>query len=332
VEIFATCPQSKNVVPDRYARHVADVSRWSEDAGYEGILVYTDNGIVDPWLVAQLIIQSTERLCPLVAVQPAYMHPYAVAKMVTSLAYTHGRRVWLNMVAGGFRNDLLALGDETDHDRRYDRLVEYTQIVFALLRGDGPVTLDGRYYQVKNLTLRPPLPPELMPGLTVSGSSEAGMAAAYALGATPVKYPKPPGEEQARSNGANFGIRVGIVARDNAEEAWDAALERFPEDRDGQITHRLAMQVSDSAWHRQLSRDNRDPGEIGNRNVYWLGPFQNYKTFCPYLVGDYDRVAREIAHYRSLGSTTFILDIPHSAEELEHIATAFRRAEGLSAN
>jgi alkanesulfonate monooxygenase len=36
--------------------------------------------------------------------------------MVTSFAYLYGRRVFLNMVAGGFRNDLLALADETPHD------------------------------------------------------------------------------------------------------------------------------------------------------------------------------------------------------------------------
>jgi len=45
-------------------------------------LIYTDNGLVDPWLIAQAMITHTERLCPLVAVQPVYMHPYAVAKMV----------------------------------------------------------------------------------------------------------------------------------------------------------------------------------------------------------------------------------------------------------
>lgn len=331
VDLFATCPPSNNAEPGRYARQVAQISQWSEDAGYEGILVYTDNRLLDPWLVAQLIIQSTERLCPLVAVQPVYMHPYAVAKMVTSLAFLHGRRVYLNMLAGGFKNDLIALGDETDHDRRYDRMVEYTQIVLGLLRGDDPVTLDGRYYSVSRLSLLPPLPPELMPGVTVSGSSGAGLAAAHALNATPIKYPKPPGEEQARPNGANFGVRVGIVARDSVDDAWNVALERFPEDRKGQITHRIAMQVSDSQWHGQLSQQHPDGSENGHRDVYWLGPFQNYKTFCPYLVGDYERVAREVAQYRSLGSTTFILDIPHSPEELEHIATVFARAEELTA-
>lgn len=322
--IFSTCPQSKDVVRDAYLRQVADVARWSEDAGCEGILVYTDNSIVDPWLVTQVVIESTERLCPLVAVQPVYMHPYSVAKMVTSLAYLHDRRIYLNMLAGGFRNDLLALGDDTPHDERYDRTTAYTQIILDLLRGDAPVTRSGRYYEVTGLRLTPPLPPELFPGVLVSGSSPAGLAAARSLGATPVKYPHPPGEEEP-PDGEEFGVRVGIVARDSADEAWRVALERFPEDRTGQITHKVAMKVSDSHWHEQLSQ-RVDEGADGARNPYWLGPFHNYKTFCPYLVGDHATVADQINHYGRLGATTFILDIPPSREELSEIERVFSMA------
>jgi alkanesulfonate monooxygenase len=322
--IFSTCPQSKDVVRDTYLRQVADVARWSEDAGCEGILVYTDNGIVDPWLVTQVVIESTEHLCPLVAVQPVYMHPYSVAKMVTSLAYLHDRRIYLNMLAGGFRNDLLALGDETPHDERYDRTTEYTQIILDLLRGDAPVTCSGGYYEVTGLRLTPPLPPELFPGVLVSGSSPAGLAAARSLGATPVKYPHPPGEEEP-PDGEEFGVRVGIVARDSADEAWRVALERFPEDRTGQITHKVAMKVSDSHWHEQLSQRVDEGGE-GARNPYWLGPFHNYKTFCPYLVGDHATVADQVIHYGRLGATTFILDIPPSREELSEIERVFSLA------
>lgn len=322
--IFSTCPQSKDVVRDAYLRQVADVARWSEDAGCEGILVYTDNSIVDPWLVTQVVIESTERLCPLVAVQPVYMHPYSVAKMVTSLAYLHDRRIYLNMLAGGFRNDLLALGDDTPHDERYDRTTAYTQIILDLLRGDAPVTRSGGYYEVTGLRLTPPLPPELFPGVLVSGSSPAGLAAARSLGATPVKYPHPPGEEEP-PDGEEFGVRVGIVARDSADEAWRVALERFPEDRTGQITHKVAMKVSDSHWHEQLSQ-RVDEGADGARNPYWLGPFHNYKTFCPYLVGDHATVADQINHYGRLGATTFILDIPPSREELSEIERVFSLA------
>jgi len=324
LELFATCPQSKDLDPRAYRQRVAEVARWGDRAGYRGILVYTDNQLVDPWLVAQMIIEATEELCPLVAVQPVYMHPYAVAKMVSSLGHVYGRRVCLNMVAGGFKNDLVALGDETPHDERYDRVVDYTLIVKRLLAGES-VSLDGTYYQVKNLSLAPPLAPDLFPGIFISGSSQAGIAAARAIGGTAVKYPKPPGEEApASDNGAGAGMRIGIVTREDDARAWEVAHARFPEDRKGQVTHALAMKVSDSRWHRQLSQlGERAPSE---ENPYWLGPFENYKTFCPYLVGSYERVAHELTRYIQLGFATFILDIPPTEEELEHTAIAFERA------
>ena len=325
LELFSTCPQSKDPHPGRYRERVAEVARWSERAGYRGMLVYTDNGLVDPWLVAQVVLDATEELCPLVAVQPVYMHPYAVAKLVTSIAHLYERRVYLNMVAGGFRNDLRALGDETAHDERYDRLVEYTLIVKRLLAGER-VTGDGRY-PLRNVELAPPLPPALQPGIFVSGSSDAGQRAAQALGATTVRYPRPPDEEAPRADGQPAGIRVGVIARDDDETAWEAAAERFPEDRRGRVTHALAMQTSDSHWHRRLSELGRTgPSE---RNPYWLGPFEHYKTFCPYLVGSYDRVAEELARYLRLGFRTFILDIPPGEGELEHTNLAFERAAGL---
>ena len=120
LEVFATSPQSSQVPRDEYLKNVIDVARWSEAAGCRGTLVYTDNSLVDPWLVAQVILQNTKTLAPLVAVQPIYMHPYAVAKMVASYAHLYGRKIYLNMVAGGFKNDLMALNDPTPHDERRD--------------------------------------------------------------------------------------------------------------------------------------------------------------------------------------------------------------------
>jgi alkanesulfonate monooxygenase len=326
IEVFSTCPPSKGENPSVYRRQVVQISRWSERAGCRGMLIYTDNGLVDPWLLAQIVIESTEQLCPLIAVQPVYMHPYSAAKMVSSIALMHGRRIYLNMVAGGFVNDLKALSDETEHDDRYRRLVEYTTIATELLRADGPYSFSGDFYLVRNLVLRPPLPSDLFPGVFVSGSSPAGLAAARALGATAVKYPQrwseEPGTEELETT--RLGMRVGILARPTAEEAWEVALERFPEDRKGQITHRLAMQVSDSRWHGQLSQ----LGEVrySDDHPYWLGPFENYKTFCPYLVGSYARVGEELYRYTALGFRTFVLDVPHEAEDFDHIAAAFAEA------
>src|SRR3954469_19139653 len=140
VEVFSTCPNSSGSTPEEYLRQVGNVARWSEQNGCRGILVYTDNSLVDPWLVSQIIIEHTTALCPLVAIQPAYAHPYTIAKMAASFGFLYGRRIYLNMVAGGFTNDLLALNDTTPHDQRYERLTEYTTIIRDLLSSAAPMS------------------------------------------------------------------------------------------------------------------------------------------------------------------------------------------------
>ncbi len=326
VELFATCLPSSAAQSDSYVRKVAAVARWSEQYGCKGILVYTDNSLVDAWLVSQIIVENTKNLCPLVAVQPVYLHPYAVAKMVASFGFLYGRRLYLNIVAGGFKNDLLALNDTTPHDKRYARVIEYMTIIKDLLASSAPVTFEGEFYRVDKLKMIPPLPPGLFPGIFISGSSDAGIETAKALGATAVKYPKPAKEYEAEPpvEGLDSGIRVGIIAREDEDEAWEIAEQRFPEDRKGQLTHQLAMKVSDSVWHKQLSETAEQTRTA--RSTYWLRPFEHYKTFCPYLVGSYDPVADELARYIALGYRTFILDVPPNEEELRHTRIVFDRA------
>jgi alkanesulfonate monooxygenase len=321
IAIFSTCPPSSGLDPAAFRRRVAEVARWSERQGCRGILVYTDNSLLDSWLVAGLIVESTASLVPLVAVQPAYMHPYTVAKMVTSFGALHGRAVHLNMVAGGFTNDLRALGDTTPHDRRYDRLREYATIV-KLLLGGQTVNFKGEFYQVERLRLAPPLAPELVPAIWLSASSPAGLAVARALDAVRVWYPTATGDAIAGDDqaGARQAIRVGIVARAADDEAWRVAHARFPEDRAGQIAHALAVRASDSAWHEKLSRPAPDA------TPYWLVPFHNYKTFCPYLVGAYECVAGELARHLRHGVNAFILDVPSEEDDLRHARIAFEHA------
>jgi alkanesulfonate monooxygenase len=327
-KIYSTSPQSRDVPRDKYVDRTIRVAQWSEEFGCEGILIYTDNGLVDPWLVSQIVLENTKTICPLIAVQPIYMHPYTAAKKIATLAHLYGRRVCLNMLAGGFKNDLIALGDDTPHDDRYLRTTEYTLIIRKLLEGTDPVTFEGKYYTVRNLKLTPSVPKELFPGILISGSSDAGMRAAQEIEATAIKYPKAPTEEGGVTNNSpvECGIRVGIVARASGDEAWRVALERFPEDRKGQITHKLAMKVSDSSWHKQLSEANAEQRIGSKRSPYWLGPFQNYKTFCPYLVGSYERTGEEISNYYAKGYQTIIIDIPPNREELEHTSRTFAEA------
>ena len=333
--VFTTCPSSLGV-SSGYLERVGQVARWSEAAGCAGMLIYTDNSLVDPWLVSQIVLQNTHSQCPLVAVQPVLMHPYCVAKMVSTLGFLHNRRVFLNMVAGGFKNDLAALNDTTAHDQRYERLVEYTQIIQRLLEG-STVTFAGQFYQVKDLHLSPQLSPELMPGILMSGSSEAGRAAARKTGAIAIQYPEPPGKSELTSPGepGPNGIRIGIVTRPSEEEAWQVALARFPGDRKGQLTRQMAQKVSDSVWHQRLSEISKASANRGAphaSDAYWLHPFENYQTNCPYLVGSYDSVAAELARYMECGNRTYILDIPVAEDEFEHTGKVFQIASQRAAS
>jgi alkanesulfonate monooxygenase len=319
IRIFSTCP---HWTPDQgdYLARVHQVAQWCEKAGHDGALVYTDNSTVDPWTVALEMIRVTERLTPLVALQPAYMHPYTVAKTITTYGCLYRRRIALNLVAGGFRNDLAALGDVTPHDDRYRRLVEYAQIIDRLLAGPGPVSLTGQYYRVENLAMTPVLPTELRPAMLISGSSAAGLDAAEEIGATPVRYPEPAG---AVAESRTEAVRIGIIARGTSEQAWQVAHQRFPPDRRGQLTHSMARKTSDSVWHQRLSEQDEHPA--GPDSPYWLGPFKNYRSFCPYLVGDYEAVADEVLRYLRQGCHTFVLDIPADEEEIVHTGIVFDR-------
>jgi alkanesulfonate monooxygenase len=257
--------------------------------------------------------------------------------MISTFGHIYDRKIYLNMLAGGFKNDLLSLGDDTPHNKRYDRTVEYTLIIKQLLVSCAPVSFSGEYYHVEGLRMTPPLPPSLFPGVLISGSSEDGVAAARAIGATAIRYPQPASEygDAPLDGESNSGVRIGVIARDSEDLAWQVALDRFPEDRKGQITHQLAMKVSDSVWHKQLSEMGRRSAGMGEqpaseKNPYWLEPFQNYKTFCPYLVGSYLRVAQELSSYIRAGYKTFILDIPPSKEELNHINIVFKEAKTMA--
>lgn len=327
-DLFTTTPQSVQFTNGHsFIDEVRRIVRESEEYGFKGTLIYSDNRLAEPWEVCNVLLNETHKLLPMIALQPVYMHPYTVAKKISTIALIYNRKISLNLIAGGFKNDLTSLGDHTEHDRRYDRLREYTRVIQLLLQSKKAVSFEGEFYSIKNLKLLPEMPDELQPVYYLSGSSEAARETASALGAHLIEYPEPPStyDENTRTNSPPTGMRVGVLARETHQEAWEVARQRFPETRIGEITHQMAKKTSDSVWHQKLS--GQQSNDYEEEPVYWLGPFKHYHTFCPYLVGSYEEVASEISNYMELGHDTCILDIPVSAAELAHTKNAFDLAQ-----
>ena len=309
-----------------------DVTKWSDEYGCRGMLVYTDNRSPDPWVLAQYIINQTKALAPLIAVQPIYMHPYAAAQKISAIARLYSRAVDLNFVAGGFPFDMAALDDRLEHDARYERLSEYGSILLKLLRGQR-VTLHGRYYKVAGLHLNDPLEESLLPRVTVAGSSPAGRKCAASLSAVPVMYPEPVvnsgGQERLPESVkvGPAGIRIGILARDTSDAAWKAAEAWLPGEARNSFVHESILVATDSYWLRQLTQLSTDYVKL-RRDVYWLGPFNRGESFCPYLVGSYEDVAMYMSRYILAGVKVIILDCPRADHDLFHAYTALDRAVG----
>ena len=67
------------------------------------------------------------------------------------------------------------------------------------------------------------------------------------------------------------------------------------------------------------------------RDTYWMVPFTNYKTFCPYLVGSHDCVGGELARYFAEGCSAMILDVPIGTEDMAHVIRSIHRGAELAA-
>ena len=138
ISVYTTCPAVDGDSPRAFRQRLVNTALWSEAAGCRGILTYTDNATLDPWIVARELIEHTETLVPLVAVNPVYTHPFAISKMISTIRFISDRRVDLNLVAGGFKRHLRQLGCRLTHDERYDRLTEFGAIITRLLHRHRP--------------------------------------------------------------------------------------------------------------------------------------------------------------------------------------------------
>ncbi|MGQ4806991.1 4-(gamma-L-glutamylamino)butanoyl-[BtrI acyl-carrier protein] monooxygenase BtrO [Candidatus Entotheonellaceae bacterium PAL068K] len=322
LKIFMISPRAPTV--DAYWHDIEETIQWSDAFGATGLLLFTGNDtFVDPWAATIAIMERTQRLTALVAVNPIYMHPFSTAKMVSGIAYVYGRKLYLNLVTGTAVNYLHQLNDKLEHDERYARLEEYGELMTKLLAGK-PVTHAGTYYTVEGLHLRPKPSDELMPEFFVAGHSEAAGRVATTMQAIQMRM-LPPSLAKGLPRGTR-GVNLGIVTREDETKAWEAAHALYPKDELGRMLHDMAMDNTDSVWKHRLKQvaDLQADAHEG----FWLRPFGDFQSDCPTFVSSYDRVATLLTDLTRSGIEALIIDLARPEKsEFEHIANAFERAQ-----
>src|SRR5882672_9003206 len=302
LRVFPAIPRNPNAT-----QHIDDlmrVARFAERNGLNGPLLFAGNDTpVEPWAMAQHIIAHTAKISPLIAVNPLYMHPFTVAKFVSSFALLHRRKVYLNMITGTATSDRLGLGEQRSHEERYSRLGEFIFIVSQLLESTRPVTFDGKFYATPNLQLRPGLTPALMPEFLIAGQSDDARRVAAQTGCLTMQMLPPNLEQGISAPGMNFGI----FAREECDQARQAAKTFFQDSVEKRELLKYTMENTDSVWKRQLYEAGQN-GELCE-NGYWLLPFLTFQADCPYLVGSYAEIGAKLRRFVEMNVSTIILDV-----------------------
>jgi alkanesulfonate monooxygenase len=315
LRIFPAIPRNPDSA--KYVDELMRIARFSDVNGFAGMLLFTGNDIfVEPWSMAQHILAHTSKSSPLIAVNPIYMHPFTVAKFVSSFALLYHRKVYLNMITGTAISDLRNLGDQHSHEERYSRLSEFIYVVRQLLAGTRPITFNGRFYATNNLQLRPRLPAALMPEFLIAGQSEDARRVSREMGCVMMQMLPPNLEEGIRAPGVNFGI----FARPKRDQARREAKLFFRDSMENRELLKYTMENTDSVWKWRLNEAGQT-GEL-HENGYWLLPFLTYQADCPYLVGSYAEIGAKLRRFAEKNVGTIILDVLADEEELRHVCKA----------
>ncbi|TDC28025.1 LLM class flavin-dependent oxidoreductase [Streptomyces sp. 8K308] len=302
--------------------YLGQIARAAEQLGFVGALTPTGAWCEDAWLTTAMISQHTERLRFLVAFRPGFVSPTLAAQMASTYQRHTGGRLLLNIVTGGESAEQRAYGDFLDKDARYARTGEFLHVVRRLWNGET-VDLAGERLSVAGARLT--RLPEPVPEVYFGGSSPAALEVAARHVDVYLTWGEPPAQvaekiarvrELAAEHGRTprFGIRLHVINRDTAEEAWAEArrlLDGFDPATVAAVQEGLGH--SESEGQRRmlaLHGGSRDGLEI-HPNL-WAGIGLVRGGAGTALVGSHEEVVERILEYHALGIEEFVLSgYPH---------------------
>jgi alkanesulfonate monooxygenase len=320
--------------------YIGQIARSAEQLGFAGALTPTSSWCEDAWLMTAALTQVTTSFKFLVAARPGLMSPTLAAHMAATYQRISGGRLLLNIVTGGDDVEQRRFGDHLDKAARYRRAGEFLHIFRELWTGE-PVSFAGEHYDIRGGQI---IPDPVWPRIYLGGSSAGAIDVAARYADVYLTWGEPPADvaekidrvrDHAKAVGRElrFGIRLHVIARESAGQAW-AQAERLldglaPED----IERAQAIQrASGSEGQRRMSALHN--GRTDALEIYpnlWAGVGLVRGGAGTALVGSYQEVADRMLEYHRLGIDEFILSgYPHLEEAYqvgEGVLPALRTAD-----
>jgi alkanesulfonate monooxygenase len=307
--------------------YLGQIARAAEQLGFAGALTPTGQWCEDAWLTTAMLTQVTERLKFLVAFRPGFLSPTLAAQMASTYQRQSGGRLLLNIVTGGESKEQRAYGDHLDKDARYARTEEFLHIVRKLWTG-ATVDFEGEHLAVEQARLS--RLPDPAPPIYFGGSSAAAGPVAARHADVYLTWGEPPSAvaekidwirklagDAGRERELSFGIRLHVITRDTAEQAW-AEARRLLDHIDAETIRRAQQGFATSESEGQRRMVALHGGSRDGLEIYpnlWAGVGLVRGGAGTALVGSHSEVADRIAEYAGLGISEFVFSgYPHLEE------------------
>jgi alkanesulfonate monooxygenase len=312
--------------------YIGQIARSAEQLGFAGALTPTSSWCEDAWVMTAGLTQVTERLAYLVAFRPGLMSPTLATHMAATYQRISGGRLLLNIVTGGDDIEQRRFGDHLDKHQRYRRCAEFLHVVRELWTGD-PVDFGGEYYDIRGARI---IPAPVWPDIYLGGSSADAIDVAARYADVYLTWGEPPAavagkldsvRERAKGTGRElrFGIRLHVIARDTAAEAWAQAQKLLDGLDPAAIERAQAIQRSSQSEGQrrmvELHGGKTDSLEVSPN--LWAGVGLVRGGAGTALVGSHAEVADRVAEYHALGVDEFILS------GYPHLEEAYQVGEGV---
>jgi len=313
--------------------YLGQVARAADLLGFEGALTPVGTFCEEPWILTTALTQGTTSLKYLVAMRPSSVTPTLTAQMAATYQNVSSGRLALNIVAGGDDAEMRRLGDWLDKDQRYARTAEFLTILRGAWTTEG-FTFKGEHYNVEDACVLER--PATLPPIYFGGASPAAEEVAAHHADVYLAWGEPPDMlaervERLRAlaeryeHPMRFGVRMHVITRDTAEQAWAEADRMLSgmSDESIKLAQRRLTRMNSVGQQRlnALHGGSRDNLLVSPNLWAGISLIRGYGSTA--LVGSHREVAARIRELQEIGFEEFIFG------GLPHLEEAYQFAEGV---
>ncbi|MET8339448.1 LLM class flavin-dependent oxidoreductase [Streptosporangium canum] len=210
--------------------HLAQVGRAAEIAGFHGALAPFDPEGDESLVVAAGLLRQSRRLRTVAGFHPGIATPVYAAKVSASLQRFSGDRLDWRLAVDLDLDPAVARaqGDFLEGPDRYARAEEFLTVAKGVW-SEEDYTYEGRFYQVLAGGFQSPLAGRAFPRVHLSGTSKEALELSARHADVHVFDPEDD-IEAASLPGVAYGLRLPVLARDDDDEAREAARRLWARD------------------------------------------------------------------------------------------------------